>query len=191
MKKVVLLGDSIRMGYGASVARNLSDEFSVWQPDDNCRYAQYTYQHLSYDEWNGWASNTENVDIIHWNNGLWDVNHWFEDGPMTPKNFYVDTMVRIAKLLLQRSKIVIFATMTPVRDTNPTIINTEVVDYNQALVPELEKLGVVINDLHTLVAADIPRYILASDHIHLTEDGVSVCAAQVEKVIREQVAKLQ
>ena len=190
MKKVVLLGDSIRMGYGPAVAQLLGNEFTVWQPDDNCRYAQYTYQHLSDDEWDGLATNTKDVDIIHWNNGLWDVNHWFEDGPMTPKEFYVDTMVRIAKLLLQRSKIVIFATTTPVRETHPTILNTEVIDYNQALVPELKKLGVVINDLHTLIAADIPRYILASDHIHLTEDGVSLCSKQVADVIRQQAENL-
>ncbi len=109
---------------------------------------------------------------------------------MTAKEFYVDTMVRIAKILLQYSKIVIFATTTPVRDTNPTIINSEIIAYNQALVPELKKLGVVINDLHSQIATDIPRYILASDHIHLTSDGASVCAAQVEKIIRQQAAKL-
>ena len=190
MKRVVLLGDSIRMGYGTVVAQNLSDVFTVWQPDDNCRYAQYTYQHLSDDEWAGWATQVKESDIIHWNNGLWDVNHWFEDGPMTPLEFYVDTMVRIAMLLRQRSKVVIFATTTPVRDTNPTITNDEITLYNQTLIPELQKLGIVINDLHSLVSADIPRYILASDHIHLTEEGVSLCAAQVEKVIREQVKKL-
>ena len=190
MKKVVLLGDSIRMGYGSQVAQMLGEEFEVWQPEDNCRYAQYTYQYLSVDESNGWAANTKNADIIHWNNGLWDLYHWFEDGPMTPKEFYVDTMVRIAKILLQRSKIVIFATITPVRQTHPTILNTEIVDYNQALIPELKKLGVVINDLHTLIAADIPRYILASDHIHLTEDGVHLCSTQVANVICKQAEDL-
>ena len=190
MKKVVLLGDSIRMSYGPQVAEMLGEGFDVWQPQDNCRYAQFTYQFLSDDECCGWAANTKDVDIIHWNNGLWDLYHWFENEPMTPKEFYVDTMVRIAKILLQRAKVVIFATITPVRETHPTILNTEVIDYNQALVPELKKLGVVINDLHTLIAADIPRYILASDHIHLTEDGVSLCSTQVANVIRKQAENL-
>ena len=190
MKKVVLLGDSIRMGYGSHVAETLGKEFVVWQPNDNCRYAQYTYQHLSDDDWDGWSSQIKDSDIIHWNNGLWDVNHWFQDGPMTPLEFYIDTMVRIAKHLLECSKIVIFATTTPVRNTNPTITNSEIIAYNQALVPELKKLGVVINDLHSQIVTDIPRYILASDHIHLTSDGASVCAAQVERIIRQQAAKL-
>jgi len=190
MKKLVLLGDSIRIGYGNIVAEHLSNDFCVWQPDDNCRYAQYTYQHLSDDDWAGWSAQIKGSDIIHWNNGLWDINHWFEDGPMTAEEFYVDTMVRIAKILLQYSKIVIFATTTPVRDTNPTISNAEVIAYNQALIPKLKELGVVINDLHSLVATDIPRFILESDQIHLTADGASICAAQIENIIRQQAEML-
>ncbi len=40
MKKVVLLGDSIRLlGYGETVARELAGEYEIWH---NCRYAKYT-----------------------------------------------------------------------------------------------------------------------------------------------------
>ena len=43
MKKLVFLGDSIRlMGYGYQVAELLSDEYETWQPGDNCRFAAYT-----------------------------------------------------------------------------------------------------------------------------------------------------
>ena len=41
MKKVVLLGDSIRLiGYGTKVPEMLGPEYTVWQPSDNGRYAQ-------------------------------------------------------------------------------------------------------------------------------------------------------
>ena len=43
MKKIVLLGDSIRqIGYGTKVPEMLGTDFSVWQPSDNCRFAEYT-----------------------------------------------------------------------------------------------------------------------------------------------------
>ena len=208
MKSVMLIGDSIRLNYQSVVEKELADKYTVWAPVENCRFAKYTLNELkrykvafSKDkiekideaELTPTVDETQNLiypDIIHWNNGLWDLYHWFEDGPMTPKEFYVDTMIRIAKILLQRSKIVIFATITPVRQTHPTILNTEIIDYNQTLIPELKKLGVVINDLHTLIAADIPRYILASDHIHLTEDGVHLCSTQVANVIRKHAENL-
>lgn len=40
MKKVTLLGDSIRqIGYGTRVPQLLGSKFEVFQPEDNCRFA--------------------------------------------------------------------------------------------------------------------------------------------------------
>ena len=66
----------------------------------------------------------------------------------------------------------------------------EICRYNALVVPELQKLGVVINDLHAAVAADIPAYIREDDLIHLTDAGIELCAAQVLDVIRAEAAKL-
>lgn len=39
MKKVVLLGDSIRLvGYGPRVPELLGSDYEVYQPDENCRF---------------------------------------------------------------------------------------------------------------------------------------------------------
>ena len=96
MKKVVLLGDSIRyIGYGKKVVELLGDDFTVWQPDDNCRYSTYTLR-LVFDS----KDEIEGADVIHWNNGLWDVVNDFGDGPFSPVDVYVTTMKRIAKSLL-------------------------------------------------------------------------------------------
>ena len=63
MKKVVLLGDSIRLiGYGKRVVELLGDQCTVWQPEDNCRFAKYTLRML-FDE----QQNIKNADVIHWN----------------------------------------------------------------------------------------------------------------------------
>ena len=186
MKHIVLLGDSIRQGgYGYPVAQRLAGDFTVWQPEENCRFAKYTHWML----WE-WRNELEKADIIHWNNGLWDTARLFDDGIFTSKEQYVETMLRIAKELKKYAAIVIFATITPVRSTNPNQRNEDIIAYNAALVPELEKLGVVINDLHTAVAADIPRYIRADDHIHLTAEGVDLCAEQVERILRQQAETL-
>ena len=40
MKKVVLLGDSIRMNYCKYVKSKLEGIAEVYYPDDNCRFAQ-------------------------------------------------------------------------------------------------------------------------------------------------------
>ena len=179
-RRVTLLGDSIRLiGYGEPVARALAADFEVWQPDSNCRYAKHTLREL----WT-YASHIEGSDIIHWNNGLWDVCDLFGDGPFTPLDAYVEEMLRLANLLKKRTRVLIFATTTPVREENPYNRNTDIVAYNGALVPKLREIGVQINDLYTPLATDIPRYIRADDLIHLTKEGIALCATQVEQAIR-------
>lgn len=180
MKKVILLGDSIRLiGYGKPVAERLSGDFQVWQPDSNCRFAKHTLRGL----WD-WQKELDGADIVHWNNGLWDVCDLFGDGAFTPVEQYVEEMVRLARLLKQRAQTVIFATTTPVRPENPHNSNAVIAAYNAALAPRLQELGVQINDLFTPLVADVERYIRADDLIHLTEEGIALCADLVEKAIR-------
>ena len=185
MKKVVLIGDSIRMiGYGTPVAERLKDEFTVWQPDDNCRFAKYTLRGL----WD-WQEGIEGADIIHWNNGLWDVCELFGDGEFTPIDEYVDIMLRLARLFQKRAKTVIFATTTPVRPENPHNKNATIKAYNEALVPKLVEMGIVINDLYTPLCEDLYKYV-CDDMIHLSEDGITLAADMVEAVIRREAEKI-
>ena len=185
MKKVILIGDSIRLiGYGKPVAERLSNEFEVWQPDDNCRFAQYTLRGL----WE-WKDNIRGADIIHWNNGLWDICSIFGDGEFTPIDEYVSTMLRVARLLKERASVVIFATTTPVRPENQHNKNEIIEAYNNALVPKLQEMGVVINDLYTPLSTDLYKYI-SGDTIHLSEEGISLAADMVESIIRKESEKI-
>ena len=185
MKKVVLIGDSIRLiGYGKSVAERLGSEYEVWQPNDNCRFAQYTLRGM----WD-WQEDLRGADVIHWNNGLWDVCEIFGDGPFTPIDEYVSTMVRLARILKEKARTVIFATTTPVRPENRHNKNEVIEAYNKALVPKLMEIGVVINDLYTPLAEDVYKYI-CEDTIHLSDAGIALCTDKVESIIRREAEKL-
>ena len=185
MKKIVLIGDSIRMiGYGKPVADRLAPEYEVWQPDDNCRFATYTLRGM----WD-WQEGIRGADVIHWNNGLWDVCELFGDGAFTPKEEYVETMLRIARLLKERASIVIFATTTPVRPDNSHNRNEVIEEYNEALVPRLMDMGIVINDLYTPISKDLYKFI-SDDKIHLSEEGILLASDMVESVIRREAEKL-
>ena len=185
MKKIVLLGDSIRMyGYGNPTASKLSDEFDVWQPDENCRYAKRTLRGL----WD-WKIGISNADIIHWNNGLWDVCDILGDGPFTPIDRYVEDMLRLAVQLKKRAKTVIFATTTPVRNDNQHTTNKRISEYNAAIVPKLSALGIVRNDLYTPLVKDVDKYI-SDDKIHLSEDGAAIATDMVVNVLMREAKKL-
>ena len=185
MKKVTLLGDSIRLlGYGKAVPKLLGEEFFVYQPAENCRYAKYTLRGILTD----WRKDMENSDVIHWNNGLWDAQE-LEDGSFTEPEEYVRTMLRIAALLKTRAKTVIFATTTPVAPQRMDQNNSRIEEYNRVLVPRLKAMGIRINDLHALMASDVPAY-LCEDHIHLSEAGIAVCGEAVAEAIREAAREL-
>ena len=180
MKKVVLLGDSIRLiGYGKKVEEMLKDRFEIWQPEDNCRFAKYTLRML-FD----FRQDIENADVIHWNNGLWDACDIFGDGPFTPVEEYVQNMLRIADLLLSYGKKVIFATTTPTHPDYPYHTIERIQSYNETLVPLLRERGIIINDLFSVMAEHRLDGI-CEDQIHLNELGIELCAAQVVRSILE------
>lgn len=184
MTKITLLGDSIRLiGYGTRVPDLLGSEYQVYQPTDNCRFAKFTLRML-FDLWD----QIKDSDVIHWNNGLWDVCNLFGDGTFSSVDDYVKDMLRIADFLLKITPHVIFATTTPVRDDNRHNDNADIRRFNEALVPELRKKGIVINDLFSTVY-DRRATLICDDLIHLSDDGIRLCAGQVADCIKAVAAK--
>ena len=184
MKKVTLLGDSIRMmGYGVPVADALKSRgIEVFQPEENCRFAKYTLR-LLFES----AEQIKGSDVIHWNNGLWDVSDLFGDGRFTPADEYVRDMLRIADNLLKITPNVIFATTTPVRDGYPYQTCEDIERLNAEIVPLLRAKGIAINDLYSCVSADRERFVRADDMIHLTDEGAQMCAEKVLEMITERL----
>ena len=156
MKNVLLIGDSIRMGYDKSVRDTLKNRANVYFPEENCRFASYVLRYLhEYKELLGDA----NVDVLHWNAGLWDCLRLFGEEPHTPVEiyaYYIDRICARIKSLFPDAK-VIFATSTSVQsermDSNFIRYNKEIELYNKAAIQVVLKYGFRINDLYVLSAA--------------------------------------
>ena len=184
------MGDSIRSGavnssgYGVYVKEKLNGLAEVYYPDDNCRFAQYTLRYL-YD----WANSVdaESIDIVHWNNGLWDVLRLHGDDPLTPVGVYVDYLERVYKkirLLFPNAKI-IFALSTSVIEEwgKPEFVryNKEIREYNDAARKLMEKLCVKVNDLYSVSETIDENF--RSDWVHYNEEGSSLLADAVIKAL--------
>ena len=199
MKNILLIGDSIRYGaasnpeyktadspgYGIYVKEMLKDEANVFSPDDNCRFAQYTLRYL-YD----WSRelDPEQIDVVHWNNGLWDVVRLDGEEPLTPIDVYELMLGRVydmIKKLFPNAKI-IFALSTAVVEewARPDFMryNSDIVKYNEAAKRVLEEKGVLINDLYTLSASFDNS--LHADWVHFNEEGSKILAHAVCEKIR-------
>lgn len=184
MIKVCLLGDSVRLQYQPMTEDLLGEDFEVFGPKENCRFAKFTLRGL-FD----WAEDMRGSRIVHWNNGMWDICNLFGDGLFSSEEEYVSNILRIADILLARHEVVIFATTTPVKAENRYNRLEDIKHYNDLIVPKLQEKGVLINDLYALTAADIDRYV-AEDTLHLSEEGIALCAKQVAEVIKAAAEKL-
>lgn len=183
MKTVMLLGDSIRLGYQDIVKRQLGEGYSVWSPDENCRFSSYTFNSLRM-----YLPECPSPDVIHWNNGLWDTSVIYpEDGCFTPLEEYIRHMGRILRELRKTGARIIFATTTPVhplKEEHPTSkqFNSDIDRYNAAMFELLSGTDVIINDLNQLVRADIEANI-CEDHIHLSDTGYELAGRAVADII--------
>ena len=180
MKKIILLGDSIRLSYQNRVTELLGSDYTVWGPDDNSRFAAYTLRMLF-----EYKAQLEGADVIHFNCGLWDMCDLFGDGPFTPLEVYVEQMVRIAKILKTYAPggAVIFATTTP---PSPKMWGHDldrVRAYNAAAMAALEPLGILFDDLFTPVAEDID-HMISEDYLHASPYGVEILANRVADCIK-------
>ena len=167
MKNILLVGDSIRIGYDKSVKLSLEGIANVYFPEDNCRFASYVLRYLH--EYIGLVPDGR-VDILHWNTGLWDCLRLFEEEPLTPIDvyaYYIDRICTRIKKLLPNTK-VIFATCTLVQsekmDKNFKRYNEEIEKYNGVAVEVVKKYGFEINDLCS-ASKDLPDE-AHSDPVH-------------------------
>lgn len=155
MKNVLLLGDSIRMGYDKAVKRTLEGKANVFFPSENCRFASYLLRYLH--EYRDMIKGK--VDVLHFNTGLWDCLRLFGEDVQTPLDIYAYYMdrvcVRIKKVFPDTE--VIFATSTSVQSEKMGAdfkrYNEDIEKYNEIAVETVIKYGFKVNDLYALSKA--------------------------------------
>ena len=192
MKNILLLGDSIRIGYDKSVKKSLEGIANVYFPEDNTRFASYLLRYLTeYDR----LIKDGTVDVLHWNAGLWDTLRLLGEDPHTPKDIYAYYIERICiriKKLWPNAK-VIFATSTFVETKGLPESSwrscDEIHEYNQIAVEIVKKYGFEIDDLEAL-SQTLPHE-AHSDPVHYyTKLGTEAFSKQVLKCL-SQVLELE
>jgi hypothetical protein len=200
MKKIVLIGDSIRMGYDKYVRAALDGKAEVLFPEENSRFAEYVLRTVI--DWKNNGKWGDDVDVVHWNAGLWDTLTLYEDGTLTPLNVYVDFIKRIHKrltTLFPKAKL-IFATSTPVlEDKYPdhkisVRYNADTRAFNAAAAAALTELGEEtarkVYDRHRiltefLTSIGVPEEVASEDACkiehHISDESFEAIKKQVEQ----------
>jgi len=189
MKEVVLIGDSIRMGYQAFVKRELGDEVTLWWPEENGGTSRNILDHL--DEW----VISRRPSLVHINCGLHDLKK--ERGSseaLVPLDEYGENVAKILASVADATDAkVVWATTTPVNqqwhhERKPfDRFEDDVVAYNRQAVAAAERLGVAVNDLYAvMVQAGADSY-LSPDGVHFDDAGYALLGEAVAGVIRRHL----
>jgi lysophospholipase L1-like esterase len=190
MKRVVLIGDSIRMGYGPVVKAELEGEAEVWGPQENGAHTVNVLLNLSQ-----WVLKRQ-PDIVHVNAGLHDLKTDRYEGRDTvvPIAHYRDNVAHILQLIRRNTgATVVWATTTPVdhdrahaahasaRDFSR--YNEDVIAFNAAAVAVAGGMGVPVNDLYSVIADGGSSW-LSEDGVHFAPDGCLALGRAVAEFLR-------
>jgi lysophospholipase L1-like esterase len=189
-KLVILLGDSIRLGYQATVINELAGVAEVWAPAENGAHTANLLVQLS-----TWVL-PRNAAVIHVNAGLHDLKtlHYDTRELVVPLKHYRDNVETLLRTMRQKTSAkLIWATTTMVNDEGSRQAreknrefrryNSDVEAYNRAAVKVCRKLHVPVNDLYALSRQNAARQM--PDGVHFTPEGYQVLGHQVANEIRQ------
>lgn len=198
MKKIALIGDSIRMGYAPLVIEQLAGFAEVWHPDENGGTTRNILDHAA-----PWITG-RGVDLFHINAGLHDIAKGFVEGDL-PDGLHrgkprvnVDDYERNVAAILAAAKAtgaaVIWALTTPVNEQwhhatkGFDRFEADVASYNAAARRAAEAAAVPINDLHAVITAAGRDNLLTPDGVHFKPEGSILLADTVARRIRASLA---
>lgn len=175
LPRVLLLGDSISMGYTVPVREGLAGKANVLRPPTNCSSTGNALNHL--DSWLGKGK----WDVIHFNFGLHDAKLPPEGVRHAPPDVYEANLREIVKRLKATGATLVWATTTPVPNggiISPTRRFGDIAAYNTIARKVMEENGVSIDDLNAVVTPHLAQMQKPND-VHYTAEGSEVLAKAV------------
>lgn len=188
--QILLLGDSIRMGYCNIVKELLKDEYEVIFPETNCRCTHFTLESLEF--WAG-LCDPERLAAVHFNNGQWDAARFGgpEEEPLTSLPVYAHNVERIASRLKKYfpNALIAYATTTPMNPCDAPCgsprTTEEIREYNRVGTDAMNKMGIPVDDLFSVCEPLSEAYF--ADCVHLNDDGYRILAETVVTFLRTQL----
>lgn len=202
LPNVLLLGDSISVGYTLPVREGLKGRANVYRPVTsdgskpfNCRYTAYSLPLID-----SWLAMSSKWDVIHFNWGLHDLAHvdlkTKKDGPEVPsiaslEEYRENLQKLVEKMKATGAKLVFATTTTFPPGVYPCRLPEDVEKYNAVALEVMEKNGVAIDDLYAFTKDRLPE-LQRPVNVHFSDAGSQVVAQKVvESIVKELPAASQ
>jgi len=195
LPRVLLIGDSISMGYTLPVRKLLEGKANVHRPAANC--GPTTRGVAQIDKWLGDGK----WDVIHFNFGLHDMAYYNDVGkrvepgegghPQVSLEDYEANLRRLVARMRETGATLIWCTTTPVPEGAKARRMKDVELYNQVANRVMRTmLGEerIVDNLYGLALPHLDE-LQRKANVHFTDAGYQKLAEQVAKTIEEHLPK--
>jgi acyl-CoA thioesterase-1 len=193
---VLIIGDSISIGYTLDVRRELKGVANVYRPPTNCGPTTKGLEEI--DSWLG----DRKWDVVHWNHGLHDLKYMGPKGqnladpkaptshPQVPIEEYAANIERLAKRIKQSANVVIWRETTPVPEGAAGRVVGDSAKYNAAATKAIAKVGGIQTDPFFAFAESVKEQQRPAN-VHYTPEGSKLLGNHVAEVIRTALEEVQ
>jgi acyl-CoA thioesterase-1 len=181
LPRVLLIGDSISIGYTVAVREELDGAANVHRIPTN---GGPTFRGL--ERINEWLGKSK-WDVIHFNWGLHDLKFMPDDHHQVILEQYKLNLERLVGILEQTGAKLIWCNTTPVVDgVSPKRIPDDVVMYNEVAAEIMKKHNIAVNDLYSFALKQLAA-IQQPVNVHFTEEGSKILGKEVAEQIQKQL----
>ena len=200
LPNVLILGDSISIGYTLGVRKALAGKANVFRPMSGTQPANCsgtTSGVTQIDQWLG----DKKWDVIHFNWGLHDLKHVESPGssnasdnpanpPQATVEVYAKNLAQIVTRLKATGARLVFATTTPVAPgtSKPAREPEAPPKYNAAALALMKEHGIRINDLFGFCNPQLEKLQIPKN-VHFTQAGSEALAGEVARVLLEELQR--
>jgi len=190
---VLIIGDSISIGYGLDVRRIMEKEANVYRPMLTPRTVQNggdTRRGL--ENLDVWLGDTY-WDVIHFNFGLHDLKYVNSKGSLVsveqgkqnlPLVEYEQNLQTLVDRLKRTRATLIWASTTPVPAGSRGRVAGDAARYNEVAARVMKQNGIQIDDLYSYVKPHLADYQLEAN-VHFNAQGSRFLAERVAEACRK------
>ncbi|KAF0170824.1 MAG: acyl-CoA thioesterase I [Limisphaerales bacterium] len=184
LPRVLLIGDSISMGYTLPVRELLKGRANVHRIPANGGPTVNGLKNLK-----AWLGSGK-WDVIHFNFGIHDAKFMAPGKQQVPPADYERNLRELVKQLQATGARLIWATTTPIPDgeLNPPRTFDQVPTYNAAALKVMTEAGVTLNDLNAHITPHLAKLQNPKD-VHFNQEGSAFLAQAVAAKIGAQLPK--
>lgn len=194
LPRVLILGDSISIGYTVAVRNGLSGKANVHRPPTNCSSSRTGVEQL--DRWLG----DKPWDVIHFNFGLHDLKYVMGEKAtlvdvgtegaqrQVPIGEYEKNLTAIVERLKKTDAKLVWCSTTPVPEGAKGRVPGDEQLYNDVALRVMQKHGVAVDDLNAFATPKLAKIQRPKD-VHYTPEGSKILAGQVVETILKQLGE--